>query len=193
MKKILIILGLTILTSCVSYNQEMLNLNLLPNQKYSDLGGNKTISLSVVDERINKDLGNKRLGEDLIIIKSNQDLLQTIRDNVTKNLGQYGFLTSSENNSESSAKTLEVHIITLSYNAYREFFMGSSKINILLKIVAKDKKSGNSYITEQSLALDKSHFIMPLITTDEKTINDALQEAVGGILSNQKLTDFLKE
>ena len=198
MKKILATISfLSLLSSCVSYNQETLNLNLPIVKKYSDVGGNKSVELIVVDSRKDKDLlGNKRLGEKLITIKSSQNLTDSLRDKISRDLEQNGFLlTSSTNNFSaqySADKSLEVKILTLNYSAYREFFIGNSKIEILLKIVAKNKSGGAVYSTSQSLSLDKKHFIMPLITTDEKTINTALQEAIDGILANQKLLEFLK-
>jgi hypothetical protein len=85
-----------------------------------------------------------------------------------------------------------VQILTFNYNAYREFIVGSSKIEILLKITTKDKAKNSSYTTTQSFSLDKNHFIMPLISTDEKTINSAMQQALDDIFENKKLLDFLK-
>jgi len=193
MKELLTILTLGIsLSSCVSYNQEMLNLNLSIAQKYSDNGKNKTVELSVLDGRKDKDLiGTKRLGENLIAIKPSQDLIGVIQNKISRDLEQNGFLVATQNTTLANT-LLEVKILTFNYNGYREFLVGSSKIEILLKITAQDKVGGTKYSTTQSFSLDKNHFIVPLITTDEKTINNALQEALDGIFTNQKLLEFLK-
>ena len=185
-----LIISSFLLSSCVLYNQESLHLNLSANKQLSSFGGNKSVVVEVKDERANKDLlGNKRLGNELIAIKSEQNLAETIKDKVAKDLEQNGFLVSSNSNLEN--KTLEVKILTLNYKAYREFFIGTSKIDILLKITAKNQDASKSYSTTQNFSLSKNHFIMPLITTDEKTINFALQESLNGIFDNQKLLDFL--
>jgi uncharacterized lipoprotein YajG len=195
MKKFLALIITSIfLSSCVSYDQEMLNLNLSIAQRYSDLGGNKSVELTVIDSRKNQEaLGNKRLGDDVIAIKSSQNLVDLVKNKVGRDLEQNGFLVASSTDTSGLAdKTLEVKILTLNYNAYREFFMGTSKIEVLLKITAQNKADKSSYSTTQSFSLDKNHFIMPLITTDEKTINAALQEVLDGVFANQKLLDFLK-
>lgn len=185
-----LIVSSILLSSCVSYNKEMLNLDVSVAPKYSDYGGSQAIRLVVVDDRLDRNLlGNKRLGENLIAIKSNQNLTDVIKDKIAKDLGQNGFLAVDGGMVN---KVLEIHIINFNYNAYRDFFVGNSKIDVLLKITAKNKAYGTSYTTKQSLSLNKKHFIMPLITTDEQTINFALQDALDGILANQQLLEFLK-
>ena len=194
MKKIIIITTISfLLCSCVSYKQEILNLNLLTSDQYSNLGNNKSIQIKVIDKRMNKDsLGNKRLGNNVITIKSSQSLTDIIQDKINKDLEQNGFLTANSNLEHNQVnKTLTIEIITLNYSAYREFFIGNSKTKILLKIIATDLSQGKQYTTSHNLSVSKKHFIMPLITTDEKTINHILQEALDDIFNNQKLLKFL--
>ncbi len=194
MKKVVTIILILFLSSCVTYNQEHLNLNVSIAKKYSDFGNNKPILVKVIDERNDKNLlGNKRLGESLIAIKSDQSLVEVAKNKIIRDLEQNGFLASSKENKETLAdKSLEVKIITFNYNGYREFFVGSSKIEVAIQINAKDNVKNTEYSTIQSFAFDKKHFIMPLITTDEKTINFALQEALDGIFNDQKLLSFLQ-
>jgi uncharacterized lipoprotein YajG len=178
MKKILTLLALVgTLSSCVNYNQENLNLNLSVDSKFNDFGKNQNVDLSV---------GDKRLGKDLINIKSTQNLTVLIKNKIARDLEQNGFLIN-----DNTDKSLEIKILTLNYSAYREFFIGSSKIEILLKITALNGNK-SSYSTTQNFSLSQKHFIMPLITTDEKTINKALQESLDGVIANQKLLNFLK-
>jgi uncharacterized lipoprotein YajG len=193
-KLVLLIITSALLYSCVAANQETLNLNLSIASKYSDLGGNKSIALSVVDARSDKDLiGQKRLGESLVVIKSSQNLVDLMQNKIARDLEQSGFLVASQKSAALADKFLEVKILTFNYNAYREFVVGTSKIEVLLRITAKDRAGNANYSTTQSFALNKNHFIVPLISTDEKTINTALQEALDGILANQKLLEFLKD
>ncbi|MFT5703857.1 MAG: putative lipoprotein YajG [Rickettsiales bacterium] len=188
MKKILTLLALVgTLSSCVNYNQENLNLNLSVDSKFNDFGKNQNVDLSVVDGRSNiESIGDKRLGKDLINIKSTQNLTVLIKNKIARDLEQNGFLIN-----DNTDKSLEIKILTLNYSAYREFFIGSSKIEILLKITALNGNK-SSYSTTQNFSLSQKHFIMPLITTDEKTINKALQESLDGVIANQKLLNFLK-
>ncbi len=197
MKKIIFSLVLALsslsLSSCVSYNQEDLNLSLAISQKYSIPGNKKSINLTIVDSRSDKNLlGQKRLGEDLIKIKSNQEITEVIYSKISRDLEQNEFSVANENSNVGN-KYLEIKILTLNYSAYRDFFTGSSKIDILLKVTAKNKHNEESFSTTQSLTLDKKHFIMPLITTDEKTINSALQDVLDGVSSNHKLMEFLRK
>ncbi len=194
MKKLLtLIITSALLSSCVLSNQETLNLNLSIASQYSNFGKNKSVELVIMDGRKDKDLiGNKRLGENLVVIKSNQNLVNLVENKISRDLEQNGFLVTSLS-SGLADKYLEVKILTLNYNAYREFFIGSSKVEILLKITAKNKADDAKYSTTQSFSLDKNHFIMPLISTDEKTINAALQEVLDGVFANQKLLGFLKD
>jgi uncharacterized lipoprotein YajG len=193
MKKFLVVLTtLTLLSSCVSYNKEELKINFSPTKNYSNNGDGKKVGLNVVDVRdSNRELiGQKRLGSLVVVIKSDGNLIDLISGKVSKDLEQNGFKVVGFD-SRSADKTLEVAILNLDYSAYREFFIGSSKIEVLLKITAIDK-SGSRYSTTQSFELSKKHFIMPLITTDEKTINNALQEVLDEIFANKKLLEFLK-
>jgi hypothetical protein len=191
MKKLLtILLPFIFLSSCVSYDQEILGFNLSASEKYSDFGKGKAVQVLVTDDRIDNNLlGKKRLGQRVVKIKSDQSVTAAAKSKISKDLGQQGFVAVDGGLID---KVLEVHIVNLNYNAYREFFIGSSKVDVLLKIVARDVSSGVTYSTKQSLTMDKKHFIMPLITTDEKTINLALQEALNSVFENQKLLDFLK-
>ena len=196
MKKIIIfIISSILLSSCVSYKQENLNLNLSVNKKYFDLGGNDVIALMVVDDRIDKTLlGNKRVGEKSIDIRSKQNLVEVVRDKVVKDLERNSFLVEKSEKfgeSTSTSKTLKVEIVTFHYNACREFFISNAKVDILLRMTAQNK-AGEKYVTDKNFSLDRDHFIMPLISTDEKTINAALQEVLDTVFENQKLLEFLK-
>lgn len=192
MKKLLTLVLVAFLSSCVAKNQQSLNLNVSIAHTYADIGGNKSINLKVVDGRRDRAvIGSKRFGDGLVVIKSNQNISELVQDKISRDLEQNGFLVSESSNN-STDKFLEVRILTLNYIAYRELVIGSSKIEVLLKITAKNKADGSSYSTTQSFTANKNHFIVPLISTDEKTINKALQESLDGIAANQKLLDFLK-
>ena len=191
MKKLLALILLSFLSSCIYSNQESLDVSLSINEKYSEIGGNRAIELGVIDERMNRDaLGTKRFGQNLVNLRSNQIIARIVYDKVAKDLEQNGFAVVRGNLAN---KILEVKIITLNYRAYREFFVGTSKVEVLLKVTAKDKVGDKSYSTSKSLSLDKNHFISPSLSADEKTINSALQDALDEVLDNQKLIDFLKK
>jgi disulfide oxidoreductase YuzD len=59
--------------------------------------------------------------------------------------------------------------------------------------VVKDKYDKNKkYQKNYGLTIEKDHFIMPLITTDEDTINAALQETIYDIFQDDGLIENLK-
>ncbi|MCE3254880.1 MAG: putative lipoprotein [Rickettsiaceae bacterium] len=192
----IILLGL--LSSCVYYDKEQVNLDLSINKRYADFSGSKVIEVAVVDERMDKKIiGTKRLGEELVPITANKNLIDVIKDKVTKDLEQDGFFVQNPATSlggkitDLTNKSLEIKIVNFRYTANRGFLEGSSKIEILLRVTAKGPL-GKKYVTDKNFYATKKHFIVPLISTDEKIINESLQEALDSLLQNPKLTEFLR-
>jgi uncharacterized lipoprotein YajG len=193
MKKILTLFGLLLLCSCASYKEEILNLNLSINPKYSGFGDNKYVELLIVDDRDNKDLlGKKRLGDDSIEIKSNRDLVGLVRKKISHDLEQNGFLIVGKKDPKPDGKFLEIRILNFNYEANRGFIIGKSTIKSSLKVNALNKNGGEKYSTRHNFSLENNHFVAPSIATDEKTINSTLQEVLDDVLADQKLLEFLK-
>jgi uncharacterized lipoprotein YajG len=190
MKKLTALCLLFFTFSCVSYDNAVIGLNFSQQGEYSRIGNGQRIAVFFSDTRKNKDIiGSKKLGDHLITINSNQNLIDVAKSKVAGDLMQHGFAIGCF---RSSNKSLEIKVVEFAYEAKRGL-VGKSNVNVALEIIAKDKKSGKKYRTKQNISLDKNHFIMPLIETDQETINLALQESFGSVAKDQKLLDFLSK
>jgi uncharacterized lipoprotein YajG len=188
MKKLLLILITSLsLSACATNKVENLNFRLSLDSDSSNIGNNKKVEVVVIDERTDSEtLGQKRVGKYFVTIKSNQNLVDLIQDQVNHGLAQKGF-------SRGFDKTLEIRLVNLDYNANRGVFKGHSKASVLLRVAVKDKFNiSKKYQRNYGLTIDKDHFIAPLLTTDEQSINFVLQETLNDLLRDQDLMETLK-
>ena len=182
MKKLLIILTL-FLSSCVSYDQEILHLNFPDSKNYDDFGRNQVIELKVLDKRNDeKDLvGKKNLGEKEVIIKLDRNLEEVFVQELTKNLEENKFLVA-DRKADLSDKILTIEIIKFDYSSKRGFFVGESQINSLIKIIIFDDLAKRQYSTTKSFNSEQKHFISTSITDDKKIIYGALKEVFEDVM-----------
>jgi len=175
------------LSACVDYNQKSIDLGISLKNIPSNFGNFKKVQVRVFDVRNNKpNIGTKKVGDILVTINSNQDLIKLIGDRISEGLERKGFAKGDD-------KIMEIYITSFEYEARRRFFTGNSKMSVLFKITVKDKYDDNKkYQKSYGLTVEKDHFIMPLITTDEDTINAALQETIYDIFQDNALIENLK-
>jgi uncharacterized lipoprotein YajG len=185
MKKILLISAIMLLSSCTHYNQKMKLDIVLPKQK-PVATNSRTFELSVVDQRKEADiLGTKTFGEEKIEISSDQSLAVFLQNELSESLMQKGFQLGKN-------KKVEVAIKTFSYKAQRAF-VGKSKVEINLQITVKNNLNGKKFTRNLELSSSRKHFIAPLETTDAKSINALLKEAVQNILSDEAFMQSMSE
>jgi uncharacterized lipoprotein YajG len=185
MKKIFLISAILMLSSCNHYDQKMKLEIVMPKQKPA-VTNSKTFELTVVDQRKDADvLGTKQFGEEKIEITSNQNLALFLQNELSENLLQKGFQFGKN-------KKVEIAIKSFGYKAERAF-VGKSKVDINLQITVKNNQTGKKFTRNLELSSSRKHFIAPLETTDAKSINAILKEAVQNILSDEAFLQSLAE
>lgn len=184
MKKILLILPFLAAISCVHPNQKVaLNFDL--NNQSSSIGSNKSIEVSVFDERVNKSLlGRKKFSAEEIEINADVNVAAFLQQKIMQNLSRRGFKNGHD-------KIVEIHIETLSYMAKRGYPVGSSKIDARLKVMVQDSKTGAKFIKNYGTSWDSKHFIVPLEATDGETINALLRDVTQEIVSDDSFLESL--
>lgn len=186
-KSFLFLAVLVAISSCANQSIQTIDLDISLKNIQSNYGNYKKVKLEIYDERENKNfIGKKIVGGIFVNINSNQSLIDLVQNNITIALKLKGFDPGND-------KVFEVHIANFEYYAKRDFFIGHSKANILFKIVVRDKYDTNKrYQKNYGLTINKDHFIMPLMKTDEATINYMLQEIFNDIFKDNNLMDNLR-
>lgn len=186
MKNFLIFIAAFSLFSCTHQDQKIkFNLNL--NHSSKNFGKAVGIDLVVIDARTNDILGEKIFSEEeKIKITSDENLSEILRKKIEENLLQNGF-------KKGWAKSLEIEIIDLKYQAKREFFVGKSDANINLKVTITNNKNQAIFTKNFEAAAGSYHFIAPLESTDAATINNLISEAIKDILGDKEILDKLTQ
>lgn len=143
-------------------------------------------NIEVMDNRNNQELlGIKEYGEESMEIINSQDLADLIKGEVIANL-QENQQTLDQN------QTLRITLETIKYNSQRGFLIGKSKVKISLKATLIDNYTQHAaYSKVYNLENERSHFIISLEKTDQKTISSALRHAIERIIADGKLQDAL--
>jgi uncharacterized lipoprotein YajG len=182
MKKFLLIASLFTAISCTHQNQQV-KLGFYFDPAKSNAGNGSAIQLEVFDDRSNKvNLGYKKFGEEKIEITANQNLEEFLRNKISEGLIAKGFKIAK-------GTIVEIHIETLKYKAARHFPVGQSEAHSTLKVIVRNSASKNEFTKNYKLDVNNKHFIAPLESTDEATINSLLQEITSDIITDDA---FLK-
>jgi uncharacterized lipoprotein YajG len=178
MKKILIIVSLLTFFSC-SYQTQKVKLDLSFDDEKSNIGNGLGIQVVAFDERLEKEfVGTKKIGDEKVKIVIEQNLPELLQSKIKENLLKKGFKIGKD-------KLVEIHVESLSYKAKRQFFISTSNASGNIKIVVKNYKNNEKFTKNFDLSLKRKHFIMPLESTDSKTINAILKEIVEDILNDE--------
>lgn len=182
MKKLLFIAAFVVLSSC-TYHDQRVQLDLVIYNEKSDIGLGKGIDLRTFDDRLNPSiLGNKEFCDDeKILLTSNQNLTELVKDRISKNLSAKGFTKGND-------KIVEVAIKELKYTAKCQFVIGKSEANVLIKVSVTDTKTSTKVTKNFELVVKNKHLFRPLAATDVATINDLLGEVLQDILTDDILT-----
>ncbi|NBV07341.1 MAG: hypothetical protein EBS06_08955 [Proteobacteria bacterium] len=185
MKKIFLVTALFFVLSCTHENQKV-RFDLTLDSSRSAAGNSKTINLKIFDDRLNKKVIGTKIfsSDDVIQIISEENLSNFLAEKISKNLEERGFKIGLD-------KDLEIHIDKLEYSAKRKFFIGKSEGRISIKVVVKNNQDGSAMGKNFNISLDNKHFIVPLESTDESTINALLQEAIKDTLDNSDILEFI--
>ncbi len=181
MKKLLIILSLLTVISCANKDKKI-RFDFSVDTKKSNIGNGAKLDLAVFDDRLeNASIGSKEYCDNKkITISTDQNLAELLQKKISDSLLQKGFKQGND-------RLIEIHIEHLQYKAECGFILGKSQAEVAIKVSVKDPKSNAKIIKDFELSLSNKHFILPLITTDEKIINDLLETVIKDILDNNIL------
>ncbi len=181
MKKTLIIISLLTLISCTHQDQKT-RLDFSFDGKKSNIGSDTKIDLTVFDERLeNGFIGTKEFCDGKkITIGSEQNLAELLKKKINAEFYKKGFKQGSD-------KLVEIHIQNLKYKAECGFLLGKSSANFQIKVLVTNNKTGSKATKNFELSLNNKHFILPLESTDDDTINDLIEEVIGDFLEDDIL------
>lgn len=187
MKKLLVIAALFALISCNHANQKI-RLEFSFDEQKSNMDNNIGIDVAVFDDRLENDsIGTKEFcNYQKINISSEQNLPELLQKEINQQLLKKGFKQGND-------KLVEIHIEQLRYKSECGFLLGKSKINILVKVVIANPRSGAKITKNFKSSLNSKHFIISLESTDKEIINNLLEEVVGDILSDDVLIKNLAQ
>ena len=188
---VLLISAVFVLTSCVGKYVEV---RLLPSDSddnyYEDEKANiseinQFNNIEVIDNRNNQELiGTKEYGEESMEIVNSQDLADLIKEEIIGNL-------QANNQMIHPSQTLRITLETIKYNSQRGFLIGKSRVKISLKAVLTENNNHTKYGKMYNLENERSHFIISLERTDQKTISAALRDVIDRIIEDGKLQESL--
>ncbi len=182
MKKLLLATAILLLAACTHENQKM-KFDITIDREKSDFDNVGAVSIVAFDERSQKEIiGNKTFGIEKVTISSNDNLAELLRNKISENLAQKGFKKGFD-------KTVEIHLESVQYKAVRKFFIGTSEADSAIKIIVKNNKTGEKFTKNFALSVKGKHFLAPLESTDQETINTILRDTVLDILNDKS---FLK-
>ncbi len=180
--KILPLLIITFISSCYHDQKQFVRLDFNFDEKESVFLEKKyNFDLIVIDERKEKDIiGKKFLGEEEIKIIGETSLSDIIKNKITQGLANKGFNIGD-------GKIVELHIQQLKYSAKRKFFIGDSEAKAEISVIVKNPKNKSQFSKDFKLSTENKHFIVPLKSTDDATINYIIKEILNDIISDEEL------
>lgn len=185
MKKIIFLTSL-FLASCTHTDQKI-KFNFDLENKSQNVGHGTGIDLVVIDERSNDIIGSKEFSpEEKIKISSSENLSEVLQKRILDNLLNKGFKKGFSN-------TLEIQIISLDYKAKREFFIGNSQANMEIKAIVINNRNQSTLTKDFSSSFSSKHFIAPLESTDEASINGMVKEIIENILNDREVLNKLAQ
>ncbi len=187
MKKLLVISSLLLAISSCSYQTEKVKLNFAFEGEKINVGNNVKVKVTVLDKRSEKSdvLGNKKYCNGRKInIASEENLTNFLKETISKDLARKGFKAGSD-------RTMEVSIEELKYKS-RCGFIGKSKGEISVMVKIKDANQTVKLTKNFSLSLNNKTFIISLAKTDEKLLNEMIDEVINNIIHDEALFKALK-
>jgi uncharacterized lipoprotein YajG len=186
MKFLKILLPLSIIlfaTSCVSDSQ-IIKADYEIDKNSSSIGEGISVEIEAFDNRRNSNLiGFKKFGDKLIKVRNGQNIENILREKVALNLLQRGFTLGREN-------VMKIYLEHLDYSA-KLGFIGKSEIKVSVKVEIEHAKNDKKFSKNYNLSGKRKHFITPLKSTDEKILNEILQEITYDIINDDEIIKFL--
>jgi len=183
--KYLLILSTLFLSFSCSYKNQTLDLKISPQGEFTKATPDSHIMVQVFDDRKSrkntKVFGTKNYYKKEISLSSKNPLPCIIKTSVNKNLKERGYTFNN------NRRYLELHILDLNYNSKKGIFIGSSNGEVKIKAIVKNYNKTTIFEKTFDLMLNRKHAIISHLTTDKKTIENLLTEAVEDILQDDSI------
>lgn len=184
--KLTLLISLFAMFSCAAKKEYHVSLNPKITSEDSVVGEGKTFTLTVADNRKNKEIiGKKKFGNgEFSTIKLKKDIKEVIASKMTKNLLDRGFKKGKD-------ELIGVHIVKLNYESERGFIISDSSIEIRIRVAIKDSDSGKIMTKDYGLNFSKSHLGNPSAEDDAYIISENLSEVLDEILHDEDFVGHL--
>jgi uncharacterized lipoprotein YajG len=158
------------------------------NVSQSKVGNDLTLSVTVVDERPETDLGHRGAAYGKAAsITNDQDVAAIISAKIIEGLRLQGFNANSEQNA--SPLSLKVEIRLISYDTSTGFFTGGIQTKATLKAYANN--NGKIYEKTYRFEQEERVVIVPTAAANEQMINETLSAAIQKLLDDTELIKHL--
>jgi len=188
MKKCFFLLAVVILTSACAFSPQVVVPTPTVDCPDAMVGKGHTVTLNVLDERVNSVLGTRSVQGTGAEISCGGDLAAIVEGAISDGLRRQGFAVIDQ--SSVNSLELRVEIRSLSYKITRGFWMGGLRVECFLKAVCLDGKSWgyeNVYRGESTANVGR----VPSAAENEEYINKAISNAINLLLQDQKMLKAL--
>jgi hypothetical protein len=150
----------------------------------SGMGGGHVVAVHVVDERPRSLIGRRGAGGSVGgSITTDQDVAELVREKIIDALQRDGFAPTRDG--AGGDRKLNVEVRFLEYELAMGFWTGSVNTRAALKAACRngDATYERLYRGEHK----RGAFVVPSASTNERLLNVALSEALGGLLGDREL------
>jgi uncharacterized lipoprotein YajG len=182
-KKILLLTSVVVLLSACHHTMSQ-SVGFYPKIYFRtiDAKSDNGVNVKVIDKRVDSSLIGKR-GIFGGLIRSNQDLKQIFRNEISTALRKDGFKTGND-------RVVNIEIIALNYDASWSLLSASSEVECVVSVMVKDGRGSTKYDNPHKVVLQNTHpGGYPLASTNENNINRVIAATIQQILENR---NFLK-
>ncbi len=149
-------------------------------------GQNRPVSLEVVDEREDQDIGRRTdmygMGA---LITNEQDVADVFRSKISEALKAKGF----EANSADTFPKLKVEVRAIKYTTSAGIMRGGFLARSAIKIIAKN--GSETYEKMYRSSVEKKKFFLPFADSNRTQINDSINEVLEKFFQDESLFKFL--
>lgn len=151
-------------------------------------GNGVNVTVTVVDERPERDFGHRGAGISGARIRAGQDVAAVIGDSVAKGLSQLAFQPVTDRILE---RELKLEIRDVKYETTMGFFTGGVETSAAVKAIASNggRRLERFYRSED----EKRVLFVPFASENERLINEAVNEVLTKLFADQQLMAFLAE
>ncbi len=164
-------------------------LKISPGATASEVGRGVKVAVKVHDRRPISVLGHRGMDSQYAAITTTQNLTLLFRDALIEGLARKGFNAADFDGEPGRVLTVEIHKVE--YSTDLDFWRGVAKAEALL--TAWMSKDGVRFEQNYQGRRKEKAVESPRASTNERLLNEAISEAVRGLLEDQSLLRFMAE